>query len=47
VRLVSDEEPALKVLDCSTDLPDDPFEALDRATWIPIARALKMDVLNR
>lgn len=33
------EGAAIKLLDVSDDLPADPFEALDRASWIPLAAA--------
>jgi hypothetical protein len=38
---------AVKLLDVACDLPDDPFEALDRAAWIPIAEAEALAVVER
>lgn len=34
-RSTADGEPAVRLLDCRRDLPDDPFEAIDAAPWVP------------
>lgn len=38
---------AVKLLDVSEDLPVDPFEALDRAAWVPIEEAIGLAVVER
>jgi hypothetical protein len=36
---------AVKLLDVRPDLPDDPFDALDRASWLPIEEATCLAVV--
>lgn len=37
---------ALKLLDAGRDWPDDPFEALDRAEWMPLDEAAELEVVE-
>lgn len=37
---------AVKLLDVSLDLPMDPFEALERAVWVPIEEATVLAVIE-
>lgn len=37
---------AVKVLDVARGLPEDPFEALDRAEWVPIEEAAVLAVVE-
>lgn len=37
---------AVKLLDVGKDLPEDPFEALDRAAWVPIEEATVLAVVE-
>lgn len=41
-----DRMPAVKLLDVGKDLPEDPFEALDRAAWVPIEEATVLAVVE-
>lgn len=50
VRGMSGAQPsgnaAVKLLPVDADLPDDPFEAVDRAVWVPIEEATALVVVT-